>query len=363
MKPHAEIHFKRAWERRFSFFRDTTLMIRTGILGLGTHWDDRYGPVLKSLRQRMNVRAVYNCVTNRAEQIASEMGANVVQGIRSLMERSDIQAVLWIDPAWHGIYPLQAALSYGKPIFLGGSIQAPLADWKSLYTTVQSQGLTVIPELSRRYTPATSRLHELMATKLGKPQHISIQLTPSLHDAGDSPHFAIGTDRLMNLMDWCRYVMRARPAKLHYVTAMDAAQHEWESAIEIEFHQRTPAASPPVAELTLAKTPLEPSECPPGQSAGMITEPVRIDIRCEQGRATIIDPVTITWEANCEPVAECLKTERTDLEVMLDLFCRRVVGGLIPVADLGDICRSLTMVDAVRRSYETRQSIVLNGEL
>ncbi|MDA0833340.1 MAG: Gfo/Idh/MocA family oxidoreductase [Planctomycetota bacterium] len=333
-------------------------MIHTGILGLGAHWDDRYGPVLKALRQRISVRAVYNCVTNRAEQIASELGANVVQGVRSLMERSDIQAVLWIDPAWHGIYPLQAALSYGKPIFLGGSIQAPLADWQALYATVQSQGLTVIPELGRRYTPATSRLHELMATQLGKAQHISIQLASSRQISDETPHGDIDNDLLMNLMDWCRYVMRARPAQLRHVTAMEQGGSEWTSTIEIVFHQRTFTASPPVAELTFVNSGVEPSE----ESKVKTAEPVRIEIRCEQGRATIIDPVTIVWQTNSSPVTECLQSERTELEVMFDLFCRRVVGGLIPVADLGDICRSLYMVEAARRSYETRQAIVLNGE-
>jgi hypothetical protein len=46
---------------------------------------------------------------------------------------------------------------------------------------------------------------------------------------------------------------------------------------------------------------------------------------------------------------------------MLDHFCRRVVGGLIPVPDIGDICRGLEVVRAARQSLEMRQSVPING--
>ena len=35
---------------------------------------------------------------------------------------------------------------------------------------------------------------------------------------------------------------------------------------------------------------------------------------------------------------------------MLDHFCRRVVGGLIPVADLADVCGHLRLIESAERS-------------
>ncbi|MFN0195919.1 MAG: Gfo/Idh/MocA family oxidoreductase [Planctomycetaceae bacterium] len=324
-------------------------MVRIGIVGLGPQWDERYGPILKSLRRRIAVRAVYDCVTHRAEQVSSELGANVVQGVRALMERSDIQAILWLDPAWLGIFPLRSALQFGKPIFVGGAIQTSLPDWKSLYQLVQTQGLTAIPELHRRYTPATSRLQELIATRLGRPQRIRIRVTS---DASSTPSTTSTTavDTMLGLMDWCRYVMRSRPKVIRQVTAINESHQNWERGFEIEFHERTPTSSPPLAELTLSR----------GTTA---MEAVHYEICCENGRAWFYDSTTIIWESGSEIVTECLQAERHEIEVMLDLFCRRVVGGLIPVADLGDICRGLTMVQAAWRSLETNQPITLNGEL
>ncbi len=352
-------------------------MVRIGIVGLGPQWDDRYGPILKSLRRRIDVRAIYDCVTHRAEQVSSELGANVVHGVRALMERSDIQAILWLDPAWLGIFPLRSALQFGKPIFVGEAIQTTLSDWKGLYQLVQTQGLTAIPELHRRYTPATSRLHELMATRIGRPQYIRIHVTNNAASSTPSTTSPVAIDTMLGLMDWCRYVIRSRPKLIRQVTSIDDSRQRWEQGFEIEFHQRPATSTTPIAELTMssheAATSTSDTEQKSIDSAastahklhatGSQSESVRYEICCEQGRAWFDDPTKINWESGSEVYAECLQAERHEMEVMLDLFCRRVVGGLIPVADLGDICRGLTMVQAAWQSRETNQPIALNGEL
>jgi hypothetical protein len=57
-----------------------------------------------------------------------------------------------------------------------------------------------------------------------------------------------------------------------------------------------------------------------------------------------------------------LSHDRPEVEVMLDHFCRRVVGGLIPVADLLDICRSLHLVRSLEESRKIDRPVHLNGE-
>jgi hypothetical protein len=71
----------------------------------------------------------------------------------------------------------------------------------------------------------------------------------------------------------------------------------------------------------------------------------KISLRCERGTAEMASETQIRWQSNSlDPVEETLASERTKEEIMLDIFCRRVVGGLIPVADLNDILKPLQLL-------------------
>ena len=48
---------------------------------------------------------------------------------------------------------------------------------------------------------------------------------------------------------------------------------------------------------------------------------------------------------------------------MLDHFCRRVAGGLIPVADVADVRHSIAVVEAAEQSLRERRTVTLNGQL
>jgi len=88
----------------------------------------------------------------------------------------------------------------------------------------------------------------------------------------------------------------------------------------------------------------------------------RYDIQCERGSATILSDVEISWQTDGEPVAESLTSDRADVEVLIDHFCRRAVGGLIPVPDIADVCRGLEVIDAARQSLASGRSVTLNGQ-
>jgi hypothetical protein len=68
------------------------------------------------------------------------------------------------------------------------------------------------------------------------------------------------------------------------------------------------------------------------------------------------------WRTEHEQGDESLLSERSDVEVMLDHFCRRVVGGLIPVADLGDVRRCYRLARAASESMQTGSPVHLNGQ-
>lgn len=54
----------------------------------------------------------------------------------------------------------------------------------------------------------------------------------------------------------------------------------------------------------------------------------------------MLGPTTVEWTADGKQQSEELTAERTETEVLLDHFCRRAVGGLIPVPTLEDLMRA-----------------------
>jgi hypothetical protein len=72
--------------------------------------------------------------------------------------------------------------------------------------------------------------------------------------------------------------------------------------------------------------------------------PVRIS--CERGWAEIRAASEVAWQISDQPVeAEKLTADRSEHDIMLDLFCRRVAGGLIPVPDFFDVSHALRVVE------------------
>ena len=70
-------------------------------------------------------------------------------------------------------------------------------------------------------------------------------------------------------------------------------------------------------------------------------------VRCLRGEALLEPPDRITWEAAGVRETELLTGDRPDLDVMLDHFTRRVVGGLIPVPTLQDVQRAEILAQAL----------------
>ena len=128
--------------------------------------------------------------------------------------------------------------------------------------------------------------------------------------------------------------------------------------IRVEYHQRKFGGEVPVVELRFHNQ--EPSGGISIESGESIIR--KYEVHSKQGQATIDSPVAITWNTGAESITESLSGERSETEVMLDHFCRRVVGGLIPVADLADICRGLELVQAVEQSVQTGKKVFLNDE-
>ena len=331
-------------------------MVNVGVIGLGTLWETRYRPALLKLRNRIRVCAVYDPIASRSEQIAIELKTDAVQGVLALSKRSEVQAVLLLDAEGPRLHLLSPLCDIGKPIFLAGSPSHDVVLLGKLYSAALTEGRTLMPELALRYSPATNRLQELIATRLGQPQSIVIDVDHSCSIISDQ---IPDRDFLVGLFDWCRHIIRTPPTSVH-----SRELHSEKTcgllglSIRVEYHLPKTGGETPVVELQFHKRERSESESmKPGNTVIR-----KYEISSVHGSATIETSDAITWNSGADSITELLTGERSETEVMLDHFCRRVVGGLIPVADLADICRSIELVHAAKQSIQTGKKVFLNDE-
>jgi hypothetical protein len=357
--------------------------VAVGLVGAGPLWERRYRDAVRQLGDRLTIRAVYDAVSARAQTVATEVGAETASGLRALFERSDLQAFLILDPAWYDLFPAELACLNRKPAFLAGSLGGNRTALETLHTQAEVQETWLMAEFSRRYSPATNRLRELMATTLGEARQLTLDALVPLApiaatlSATSLPGQACERDFLAGLLDWCQYITGRIPSAIeaHWLIPQAAAESHraplaadqpWQ--IDLGFHPN--AYGQPA---TTARVRIQPVQhVHPNGKAGegglrgnaapsrrwddAWPSPLH-DIQCEHGRAVICDGHEIRWKngANTELAAEQLATERSDAVVMLDQFLRRVHGGLVPIANLQDVCRALTFVEAAETSRNLNQ--------
>jgi predicted dehydrogenase len=325
-------------------------MVPVGVLGLSPAWDTRYRPALQSLRGRIAVKAVYDPVPSRAELAAREFGATPVTGMRALAGRPELKALLVFDTGWCGSEALRLICPAGRPMFVGGALAADEEGLDRLGEAAVSCGAMIMPELGQRYTPATCRLRELIATKLGRPVRVEIEADAPAVPPGGQPLGGQPWDEFVGrLADWCCYVIPTPPTDV----AAESAGAGGSESIRLTFARPRAGGDAPTVAIRLRS----PSSAPGGEAA-----PPVYRVCCERGEAELGSANRITWLAGGDRREESLAAERSDVQLMLDHFCRRVVGGLIPVADLEDVRRSRRLARAVAESLRRGGPVHLNGQ-
>ena len=146
------------------------MKLRIGLIGLGKSWETKHAPILRSMSDRFDVKAVCEQIGHRAERVAQEFGADCVDGFHALTRREDIDAVLLLAPQWYGSLPILAACESGKAIYCAAALDLAADEAQDLKRRVEQSGVAFMAELPRRHAPATLRLKELIATRLGPPK-------------------------------------------------------------------------------------------------------------------------------------------------------------------------------------------------
>jgi predicted dehydrogenase len=328
------------------------MKLRVGLVGLGNAWEVRHRPALRALSDRFEVRAVCEPVAHRADIAARDFSAAAVDGFRVLSERDDIDAVLVLSGQWYGALPILAACDAGKAVYCAAALDFDTAQATLIKERVEASGVAFMAEFPRRQAPATLRLKELIATRLGSPRLLFChQRVPTETGAGQkaAPKAPVSrTHDLVELVDWCRYVVGREPTSvlgLSHVTQSDPEEIDYEM-MSLDFSGPTGPGTHVTAQISSGR--YMPACWP---EAVAYRPPAALQVACEEGIAFIDLPSTLVWFDKAGRHMESLDSERPVGEQMLSQFYRSVTSLVRSTGGLEDAYRAMVIVQAAHRSH------------
>lgn len=342
-----------------------TMRLRIGLVGLSSDWQHRHFPALRMLQDRFDVRGVYNSVSTFSESVAREFDARRFDGFREMLRSETIDAVMMLESDWYGIAPLMAACEYGKAIYCGSEIDFDPKQAVHLKDVVDRSGVAFMAEFPRRYAPASLRLKELIATRLGPPQILFChrRLIANNNDMQRNRRsLSARADReLMELIDWCCFIVgrdaRSIQSVFHRTTnsensfATGRASTDYQS-ISLDLSDEGAQASTTIAQISCG------AYIPPAwHEAIAFRPPAAVQVCCEKGLAFVDLPNTLIWFDEAGRHQESLESELAVGQQLLSQFHRAVTSLVRKMGDLEDVYRSLKILQAARESAEKRAAV------
>ncbi|HUE70086.1 MAG TPA: Gfo/Idh/MocA family oxidoreductase [Pirellulaceae bacterium] len=340
------------------------MKLRVGIVGLGDAWESRHRPALRSLSDRFEVRAVCCEVAHLAEQAARDFGAASVDGFRALCSRDDVDAVLILSPQWFGPLPILAACEHRKSVYCGAALDIDSPEEATqIRQRVEDAGIAFMAEFPRRLAPATLRLKELIATRLGKPKllfcHRRSTIEPGLAARRPLKHSPTMQREMIEQVDWCRYVAGMEPTSVVGIShgsigGEDGDDGEDYEMMNLDFSPPGQIGAGPTAQISCGR--YMPMAWPEAVS---FRPPAALQVCCENGVAFVDLPATLTYFDAAGRHMESLESERPVGERLLMHFYRAVTSLVRKVSDLDDAYRAMSIVLAAHASFEEGRRISL----
>ncbi len=337
------------------------MKLRVGLVGLGDQWQTRHRPALKALSDRFEVCAICCEVAQKASQVAQEFQATPFDGFRAMLENSDIDAVLALAPDWAGPLPILAACEAGKAVYSSAVLDILPEQVDEIRRRVDASGVAFMTELPRRHAPATLRIKELIATRLGRPLllycHERLATEQQVDPRRRSGYCPITWRNLMEIVDWCCYLADRNPTSLFSVIhqLQLPTRNSFYQMMSLEFAATKPEELPVTAQLSLGH--YIPNKWP---DALNYRRPSSVQLVCENGVAFADLPSTLVWFDEAGQHTESLEQERPVGEQMLTLFHRAVTSLVRRTSDLNDAYRATAIVLAGNRSIAEGRRIELN---
>ncbi len=331
------------------------MKLRIGIVGLGNVWETRHRPALRALSDRLDVRAVCDPVGHRAVLAAHEFGAASVDGVRALAAREDVDALVLLSTEWYGPLPIFAACEAEKAIYCAATLNLDPQAALQVKSRVEQAGIAFVAEMPCRQAPATLRLKELIATHLGEPRLLFChrrQPVPDLAGQQDSTSMR----HLIEVVDWCRYVIGREPSSVVGVAHQDAtgASDDYEM-MSLDFSEDKPGSGA-VAQISCGQY------IPPAWHEAIgFRIPAALQVACERGIAFVDLPATVIWFDAAGRHMESLEHERPVGEQLLLNFYRSATSLIRNTSSLEDAYRALHVVLSARESHRQGRRIDLTA--
>jgi predicted dehydrogenase len=336
------------------------MRLRVGLVGLGDAWETRHRPALRALSDRFEVRAVCAEVALLAERTAAEFQATAVDGFRALTAREDIDAILMLAPQWYGPLPILAACDTGKAVYCAAALELDPQQAQEVRQRVEQAGIAFMAELPRRHAAATLRLKELIATRLGPPRLLFCHLRAAIPELSGPLRNRCLTARtthdLIELVDWCRYVVGSDPVAVTGVryTPSENLQEGLYRMMSLQFAAAPDSQQGPIAQISSGYyLPAIWTE------AITFRPPAALQVCCENGVAFVDLPANLVWFDQAGRHMESLETERPVGEQLLALFHRAVTSLVRRTNELNDAYRALSIVLSAERSATEGRRIEL----
>ena len=312
-----------------------------------------------ALQDRFEVKAVCCEVAARSRAVAKLFNAVSVDGFRAMIERPDIDAVLALAPDWVGPLPLIAASEAGKAVYCSTALDISPAQLDEIKRRIEKSGVAFMAEFPRRYAPATLRLKELIATRLGQPKllfaHDRMPSESQRNQLRRGEYCPLVWRHLMEQVDWCRYIVGQDPESV-MGAGVDAADdnNSFYQMVSLEFPTNQSKVRP-LAQLSLG-------HYIPACWTDALTyrRPASIQVCCERGLAFLDLPSTLVWFDEGGQHTESLGAEKPVGEQMLAQFYRSITSLVRNPTDLVDAYRAMQIVLNSNESIRTGTRIQLN---
>lgn len=252
--------------------------------------------------------------------MAGQCGGQLYRSLRSFCQHGRLRAILCLEMGWFGDWGIEQIRQLDVPTLVGNPLGAAFSH-RSIerLAAEEREGCPLIPAATWRMTPATLRLRELLATRLGSLQQVVIRLRAASQNSQD----------VLQAMDWCRTLLVPSGRELHWQGRTASRGYGFTGS------GRSPAVPSVVVQIESANEPPRESEA--------VAVNFEAQLEAERGKAIVRGDSRIEWYCGGETQTESLDTDRTAEQVMLDLFLRRVVGGLVPAPSWGDLQHVLAL--------------------
>jgi predicted dehydrogenase len=332
--------------------------LRIGVVGLGQDWQNRYLPALRALRDRFQVTGVYSSVSVLAESAARDLDSPYFDSFRTLISSGSLDAILLLEEDWYQLQPIEAACEAKVGVFCGSEVDIQGLSG-GLQSAIEHAGIPFMSEFSRRYAPATLRLKELIATRLGRPRLLFCHRR--LPSELPTPRTQVALEKrsnreLLELIDWCKYIVGESPdwiQAIRHLSRPSPTNADYQ-ILSLGFGDPETDSEAILAQISCgAYIPSVWSE------AIAFRPPAAVQVCCEKGLAFLDLPSTLVWFDDAGRHQESLDTELPIGQQMLIQFHRAFSSRSSLASDLRETNEAIRILSIARQSCTEHARISL----